>query len=82
MEILCLPLQRFDFIGRVQQLDLDLAQVLQHLCGVTASGPTPRARTHARASERVNEAYGPEEPVIVNRLHAADFGQLGDDRHL
>ena len=82
VEILCLPLERFDFIGRVEQLDRDLAQVLQHLYGVTASRPTPRAGTHTRASERLKEAYGPEERAIVNRLYAADFEQLGYDRHL
>lgn len=82
VQILCLPIKRFDFIGRVEQLDRDLAQVLQHLYGVTASGPTPRAGTHTRASERVKEAYGPEERAIVNQLYAADFEQLGYDRHL
>jgi len=82
VEILCLPLERFDFIGRVEQLDRDLAVVLQRLFGVESAGPAPRAGTHTRASEQVADAYGPEERAIVNRLYAADFERLGYDRHL
>ncbi|MEB3361304.1 MAG: sulfotransferase family protein [Synechococcaceae cyanobacterium] len=80
--ILCLPLERFDFIGRVEHLNRDLAVVLERLFRVQAAGPAPHAGTHTRASQQVDDAYGPEERAIVNRLYASDFERLGYDRHL
>jgi len=80
--ILCLPLERFDFIGRVEHLNRDLAVVLERLFHVQAAGPAPHAGTHTRASEQVDDAYGLEERAIVNRLYTSDFERLGYDRHL
>jgi len=82
VEILSLPLERFDFIGRVEHLNRDLAVVLERLFHVQTAVPAPHAGTHTHASERVNDAYGAEETAIVNRLYAADFERLGYDRHL
>ncbi len=81
-EILCLPLERFDFIGRVETLEHDLGHILQHLFGVAPGAPAPRAGTSTQASERLEESYGPEERRIVNRLYARDFEQFGYDRRL
>lgn len=80
--ILCLHLEDFNFIGRVERLDHDLGVVLSQLYGVTAAAPAPRAGTNTGASARVAEAYGDEEREIVNRLYAADFERLGYDRHV
>jgi hypothetical protein len=81
-DILCLPLERFDFIGRVETLEEDLAHILQHLYGPEAGGPAVRAGTTTGASARLDEAYGPEERQIVNRLYGRDFDQFGYDRRL
>jgi len=82
VDILCLPLECFDFIGRVEHLNRDLAVVLERLFNVKAAGPATHAGTHTGASERVDDAYGPEERAIVTRLYADDFERLGYDRHL
>jgi hypothetical protein len=81
-EILCLPLERFNFIGRVETLEHDLAYILQHLYGVEPGAPAPRAGTSTGASARLDEVYGREERLIVNRLYAADFERFGYDRRL
>jgi hypothetical protein len=81
-EILCLPLERFDFIGKVETLDRDLAQILQHLYGVEPGSPAVRAGTNTGASSRLDEAYGHEERQIVKRLYAPDFDLFGYDRRL
>jgi hypothetical protein len=80
--ILCLPLERFDFIGRVETLDRDLGHILQHLYGVEPGGPAVRAGTNTGASSRLDEAYGPEERQIVNRLYTDDFERFGYARRL
>ena len=82
VDILCLPLERFDFIGHVEHLNRDLAVVLERLFQVQTAGPAPHAGTHTHASQHVNDAYGAEERAIVNRLYAADFERLGYDQHL
>jgi hypothetical protein len=81
-DILCLPLERFDFIGRVETLDRDLGHILQHLYGVEPGRPAVRAGTNTGASDRLDEAYGREERQIVNRLYADDFERFGYDRRL
>lgn len=82
VSILCLPLELFDFIGRVESLDQDLGRVLETLFDVQLNSPLPRAGTHTAANDKLTTAYGPEEREIVNRLYADDFEKLGYPRHL
>jgi len=81
-DILCLPLERFDFIGRVESLDRDLGHILQHLYSVEPGSPAVQAGTSTGASARLDEAYGREERQIVNRLYGRDFDLFGYDRRL
>jgi hypothetical protein len=78
VEILCLPLECFDFIGRIESIDRDLNQVLQRVFNVQLESPLPQTgRHHTQANQKLKEAYGMEERQIVNRLYATDFLKLG-----
>ena len=85
VEILCLPLERFDFIGRVETIESDLIYVLDKLFSESpnesATG-TLRAGTHTRASQKISEVYGKEEYTIISRLYHSDFEKLGYDKQL
>lgn len=76
-EILLLPLERFDFVGRVEQIDTDLPEVMGRIFGAEAVKDMVFAGTRTDASHRLDEAYGDEESEIVTRLFACDFAELG-----
>lgn len=78
-DILCLPLERFDFIGRVESLDRDLPLVLQHLFGVAAALPGRRAGTPTHADQHLKEAYGAEQQQTIAELYRLDFELFGYD---
>lgn len=78
-EILLLPLEMFDFIGRVENLDADLAHIVTTIWGPDASKGMVQAGKKTGARDKVREAYGPQEIEIVNRLFARDFEVLGYD---
>ena len=85
VEILCLPLERFDFIGRVETIESDLIYVLDKLFSESPIEPatgTLRAGTHTRASQKISEVYGKEEYTIISRLYDSDFEKLGYDKQL
>jgi hypothetical protein len=82
VEILCLPLGKFDFIGKVEELDQGLKIILDKLFRSTAREPAPRAGNNTHATEKVHQSYDEETFRIVSRLFAADFDQLGYDHHL
>ena len=78
VEILCLPLECFDFTGRIESIDRDLNQVLQRVFKVQLKNPLPQTGRHlTQANQKLKEAYGMEERQIVNRLYATDFLKLG-----
>lgn len=81
-DILCLPIDRFDFVGRVESLDRDLSQVLRRLFGPDARMPDRRRGTTTNASHRLQEAYGPEQRERIGRLYSGDFELFGYDRAL
>ncbi|MGL6133540.1 MAG: sulfotransferase family protein [Prochlorococcaceae cyanobacterium] len=77
VEILCLPLSRFDFIGRVESLDRDLPQMLERLFGEQNLAPSERRGTTTNAGHQLQEAYGPEQLQIIGRLYSRDFELFG-----
>ena len=82
VHILCIPLDRFDFIGHVETLDDDLQLVFRKVFGTQAPQQAVRAGTATGANTQLTEHYGEEEQGIVNRLYADDFERLGYDHHL
>lgn len=76
-DILCLPLGRFDFIGRVETLDRDLPKVLKRLFGARAEMPSQRRGTTTNATLQLQQIYGPEERRIIARLYRSDFELFG-----
>jgi hypothetical protein len=81
-DILCLPLSRFDFIGRVESLERDLSEVLGRLFGLRAVAASQRRGTTTNATDRLAEAYGPEQRQIIARLYRRDFELFGYDPRL
>lgn len=78
-DILCLPLNRFDYIGRVEALDHDLPEVLRRLFGHQAMAPSQRRGTTTNAALQLQDAYGPEQRRIIARLYRNDFELFGYD---
>lgn len=76
-DILCLPLSRFDAIGRVESLDRDLPAVLERLFGRHQLEAGQRRGTTTNAARRLQEAYGAEETAIIARLYRRDFELFG-----
>lgn len=78
-EILCLPPDHLDFIGRVEYLERDLGQVLDRLFGRLAQMPSERRGTTTHAGRQLQEAYGPEQKRIMAELSHRDFVLFGYD---
>ncbi|MFO8236869.1 MAG: sulfotransferase family protein [Prochlorococcaceae cyanobacterium] len=76
-EILCLPLSRFDLIGRVETLEHDLPEVLERLFGKWNAAPSQRRGTTTNAADQLQEAYGAEQRQIIARLYRRDFELFG-----
>ncbi|MEX5729259.1 hypothetical protein Ga0609869_002612 [Rhodovulum iodosum] len=75
-DILLLPVAAFDFIGRTERLEEDLAEVLTRIFGPTDARAIESRGRRTGASDRVAQAYTPEALDIVNRLYARDFREL------
>lgn len=75
-----LPLDRYDFIGKVETLDTDLPHILERVFGPERVKGMARGGLTTGASDKVARAYGPREVEIVNRLYARDFEAFGYDR--
>jgi hypothetical protein len=71
--IVALPPDRLDFVGRVESLDADLAQVLDRIFGPAGHGVVRRVEGVRSASGRLAEFYGPAERRLVQKLYAGDF---------
>ena len=76
-DFLLLPLEMFDFVGRVETLEADLAHVITQLYGADAARGMVQAGKTTGAGDKVASAYGPAEFEIVTRLFARDFETLG-----
>lgn len=79
-DILLLPVAAFDFIGRTERLEADLAQVLTRIFGETEPDEIESRGRRTGASDRVAQFYTAEALEIVNRLYARDFEELGYER--
>lgn len=76
--LLLLPTERFEFIGRVEQLEADLAMVLERARGDIRKDPVRSALDNSTgASTRVAEYYTPDIRDRVRRLYARDFETFG-----
>lgn len=79
-DIMVLPLEMFDFIGKVETLDADLNHIRTQIFGAKAGTGMDRAGKITGASDKVAQAYGPEEFEIITRLYARDFDAFGYER--
>jgi hypothetical protein len=70
----------YDFLGRVERLETDLARVLD-MRDLPAPPVSRRARSHATgAHKRLSDFYGPEEIALVREIYAEDFTRFGYSR--
>jgi len=68
----------FDFIGRFESLDHDLARLTRHIHG--REQPVITLASHAtHAGERLDELYGERERRMIAELYADDFTAFGYD---
>jgi len=79
--ILLIPLEEFDFLGRVETLDEDLAYVLQSLsnpvAGAKSNDKINEVRSNATgAGSKLSYYYDDESINRVQSLYQADFEQL------
>ncbi len=72
-DIIPAPVPMLDFVGRVENLGPDLAEVLQRIFGSRDHEMVQRTVGVTSASSRLSEFYGPEERRIVRTLYARDF---------
>ena len=77
--ILLLPLERFDFIGRLERLEEDLSTLLPMAFGPEVRLEMRRAGPSSGANARRAEHFSPEAQAIVARLYAQDFAAFGYD---
>ena len=86
--ILLLPVDKFDHVGRIENMDVDLPHVLGKLRDLTGrtspadftAADTPAAPHTPQADAAIASHYDDETTDIVTRLFAEDFRQLGYPR--
>jgi hypothetical protein len=74
--LLLLPIERFDFIGRVENINEDLSRVFAHL-GIKLGEPTLAKPPATNARDLVAKEYTPECRETVRRLYRRDFEFFG-----
>lgn len=75
-----LPVRQLDFVGRVENLEADLAEVAARLFGVEENEPSgQREHNRQNAAEKIEAYYSPELMERVYRLYQDDFEQIGYD---
>lgn len=79
-DFLLLPLDEFDFVGRLENIDEDLPYIVEQIFGKDAVDGVARAGKKTNTREKLEKAYGPKEVEIITRLYARDFDLLGYDR--
>ena len=72
-DIIPVAVPMLDFVGRVENLGPDLAEVLEKIFGTGDHAVVQRTVGVTSASSRLSEFYGPEERKIVQKLYARDF---------
>ncbi len=77
VHLMLLPLDRFDFIGRVERLEADLGHVMARVFPDSPPAAPKRAGPRTDSRKRHGEAYTPEARALVERLYGADFAALG-----
>lgn len=76
---LSVDLIRYDFIGRLEQFDIDWAHVTTQT-GLPAKAATGGARTHLWSVP--TPEYGPQSAAAVRRAYQVDFERFGYDTDL
>ncbi|TCM82642.1 sulfotransferase family protein [Rhodovulum steppense] len=76
-ELLLLPLEMFDHIGRVETLEDDLALIARRIWGLDAPPLVERVGKRTDAGATLDTHYSDEARAIVARLYAEDFTRLG-----
>lgn len=71
-DLMLLPLDQFDLIGKVETMEADLATLSRNLWGVEP-GQVGRVGTVTSATERLASDYTDEARSIVRRLYSRDF---------
>jgi hypothetical protein len=77
-DLIPIPIDALDFIGRIESLEEDLRSVIAGLFGPNRELDIvswPRGRTGA--SSRVRELYGPREMEIIREVYKDDFRAFG-----
>ena len=74
--LLLLPIERFDFIGRVENMNEDLSHVFAHL-GLKPGEPRLAGPPATNARDLVEKEYTPECRETVRRLYRSDFELFG-----
>jgi hypothetical protein len=76
-DLMLLPVESFDFIGRLERLDADLAHVVDRIFAPQSPFEMRRAGPRTDSHLRFVGAYSPEGLALVNRIYAADFELFG-----
>lgn len=76
-DILLLPVEMFDFIGRVERIGEDLPFVLRRIFGDGVEVEMKQAGPRSGAGDRAAEHYCDAAQQIVQRLYRADFNAFG-----
>lgn len=78
-DIMLLPVETFDFIGRFENLNADLGHIVRTIFGdqIDFRIETSNISKPTNAQEKVPEFYGPAETKIVTRLFERDFQTFG-----
>lgn len=76
-DLMLLPQEAFDFVGRLERFEADLAHVVARVFGSGAPLEMRRAGPRTDSHKRLATAYTPEGLAIVNRVYAADFARFG-----
>jgi hypothetical protein len=77
--LLLLPIERYDFIGRLENINEDLSTVFAHL-GMKLVEPTLAGPPPTNARDLVAKEYTPECRETLDRLYRRDFELFGYPR--
>lgn len=73
--ILPAPIDRMDFVGRVESLDVDLPYVITKIFKCECQMQI-RQHGSTNSNSRIEEFYGPQERRLVQKLYEKDFELL------
>jgi hypothetical protein len=82
-DLITLPLDQLDFIGKIENLDQDLRYVIRRLFGLEKDFEIQSwQKGRTGASSIVKQLYGEKEMAIVREIYAEDFRVFGYDPDL